>query len=100
VAYYVAWLPYYDRFVVTTSADCPESFGFFAIGSFGIETPLKEGAKRVICGDWRNQKRAGEQQRWVYLFNTGLISQEDADAWAEEVWASMRTPKSSKMFRP
>ena len=28
VAYYVAWLPYYDRFVVTASADCPECFGY------------------------------------------------------------------------
>ena len=51
VAYYVAWLPYYDRFVVTASADCPEGFGYcdFAIGSFGIETPLKGGARRIIC---------------------------------------------------
>ena len=42
MAYYVAWLPYYDRFVVTASAYCPESFGYcdFALGAFGIETPL------------------------------------------------------------
>ena len=25
---------------------------------------------------------------WAYLFNTGLISKEEADAWAEEVWPS------------
>src|SRR5215471_6807581 len=76
VAYYVAWVPHYDRFVVTASADCPESFGYcdFAIGSFGIETPLKEGARRVICGDWQKLKSAWEQQRWEYLFDAGLIS--------------------------
>jgi hypothetical protein len=50
--------------------------------------PLNEGARRVVCDDWRNLKSAGEQQRWVYLFKTGLISKEDADAWAEEVWPS------------
>ena len=90
MAYYVAWLPYYDRFVVTASADCPEGFGYwdFAIGSFGIETPLKGGVRRVICDDWHNLRSAGEQQRWAYLFNTGLISKEEADAWAEEVWPS------------
>jgi hypothetical protein len=73
VAYYVAWLPYYDRFVVTASADCSDGYGYcdFAIGSFGIETPLKEGARRHICGDWHNQRRAGKQQRWAYLFKTG-----------------------------
>jgi hypothetical protein len=89
-AYHVAWLPYYDRFVVTASADCPEGFGYwnFAIGSFGIETPLKGGARRVICDDWHNLRSAGEQQRWAYLFNIGLISKEEADAWAEEVWPS------------
>jgi hypothetical protein len=97
VAYYVAWLPYYDRFVVTASADCSDGYGYcdFAIGSFGIETPPKEGARKVICGDWRNQKRAGEQQRWAYLFNSGLISQEEADAWAEEVWPSMQNAEES-----
>ena len=69
--------------------DCPDSFGYcdFAIGSFGIETPLKEGAREAICADWDNQESNG-QQRWAYLFKTGLISKEDADAWAEEVWPS------------
>jgi hypothetical protein len=50
------------------------------ICSFGIETPLKGGARRVICDDWHNLRSAGEQQRWAYLFNTGLISKEEADA--------------------
>jgi hypothetical protein len=90
VAYYVAWLPYYDRFVVTASADCPDGFGYcdFAIGSFGSETPIKEGARTVISDDWHNQWSAGEQTRWAYLFKTGLISKEEADTWAEEVWPS------------
>jgi hypothetical protein len=92
MSYYVAWLPYYDRFVVTALADCPESLGYcdFAIGSFGIETPLKEGARMVICGDWANRLRNYEQPRWEYLFDAGLISKEEADAWAEQVWPSNR----------
>jgi len=88
VAYYVTWLPRYDRFVVTASADCPDGFGYcdFAIGEFGSDTPIREGARSVVCGDWKDQWRAWEQQRWAYLFNTGLISHEEAAAWAEEVW--------------
>jgi hypothetical protein len=87
VAYYVAWLPYYDRFVVTASADCPEGFGYcdFAIGSFGVGTPVKEGVRKVICDDWHDQ-RVREQQRWAYLFDVGLISNEEANAWADDVW--------------
>jgi hypothetical protein len=102
VAYYVAWLPYYDRFVVTASADCPEGFGYcdFAIGSFGIEKPLKGGARRVICDDWHNLRSAGEQQRCAYLFNTGLISEEEADTWAEEVWPSEIEIKGDAAMRP
>jgi hypothetical protein len=98
VAYYVAWLPYYDRFVVTASADCPDGFGYcdFAIGTFGTETPIKEGARRAICDDWHNQWSAGEQTRWAYLFKTGLISKEDADAWAEEVWPSKQDEAESE----
>jgi hypothetical protein len=88
VAYYVTWLPYYDRFVVTASADCPDAFGYcdFALDAFGIDTPLKESAKKIICEDWTGQNLEWEQQRWVYLFNTGLISEPEANAWADEVW--------------
>jgi hypothetical protein len=48
-AYYVAWLPYYDRYVVTASADCPDAFGYcdFALGAFSIDTPIKEGSARI-----------------------------------------------------
>jgi hypothetical protein len=92
-AYNVTWLPLYDRFVVTASADSPDAYGYcdFAIGGFGIETPVKEGAKKVICEDWTNQE---QQRRWAYLFSTGLISQSEANAWADEVWASERDKAS------
>ena len=87
VAYYVTWLPCYDRFVVTASADCSDGFGYndFAIGSFGSDTPIKEGARKAVCDDWHNQ-RAYEQQPWAYLFSTGLISESEAIAWREETW--------------
>jgi hypothetical protein len=90
VAYHVTWLPHYDRFVVTASADCPDGFGYcdFALGAFGRDTPIKEGARRVVCDDWHDQWSGWEQQRWAYLFNTGLISHEEAAAWAEQVWPS------------
>ena len=87
VAYYVTWLPQYDRFVVTASADCSDGFGYndFAIGSFGSDTLIKEGARKAVCDDWHNQ-RAYEQQPWAYLFSTGLISESEAIAWREQIW--------------
>ena len=97
MAYYVTWLPYYDRYAVTASADCPDAFGYcdFALGAFGIDTPIKEGARKIICADWSDQHTQGEQQRWAYLFSTELISKQEAEAWAEHVWPSERSGEES-----
>jgi hypothetical protein len=46
------------------------------------------GARGIICADWACQNGQWEQQRWVYLFDTGLISKAEANAWADEVWPS------------
>ena len=61
VAYYVTWLPYCDRFVVTASADSPGALGYcdFALGSFGIETPIKEGSCAITRADWQAQHGGG-----------------------------------------
>jgi hypothetical protein len=47
---------------VTASADCPEGFGYcdFAIGSFGIETPLK-----ALSGSERKQHEIWATQLWI-----------------------------------
>ena len=93
-AYYVTWLPYYDRYVVTASADCPDAFGYcdFALGAFGIDTPIKEGARKIIVDDTRG---GWGQQRWAYLFSTELIPKQEAEAWAEHVWPSERSEEES-----
>jgi hypothetical protein len=41
-AYYTTWVPIYDRYVVTYSADTPEVFGYcdIAIGHFGHDEDL------------------------------------------------------------
>jgi hypothetical protein len=49
--------------------------------------PIKEGARKVVCDDWHYQ-RGWEQQRWAYLFGTGLISEAEAIGWREDVWPS------------
>ena len=88
VAYYVAWLPIYDVYIVTESADSPDTFGYCdrALGWFGLDTPLEEGAKRVIAGDWRHQHDSWDQHHWEHFWEEGLISSADAWAWAAEIW--------------
>jgi hypothetical protein len=74
---------------VTASADCPESFlGVcdVAIGAFGLETSILEGSRRIVISDWTNQWCQHDQERWAYLFDTGIVGKAEADAWADEVW--------------
>jgi hypothetical protein len=59
-----------------------------------IDTPIKQGARKIIVGDWADQHCAGEQQRWAYLFSAELISKQEAEAWAEQVWPSERSEAS------
>jgi hypothetical protein len=88
VAYYLAWLPVYDVYVVTESADSPEALGYCdrALGWFDVDTPIEEGAQRVITGDWQYQHDEWDQQCWESVWGEGLISSGDALGWAAEVW--------------
>ena len=72
----------------------------FALGAFAINTPIKEGARKIICADWSDQNTAWEQQRWAYLFFAELISKQEAEAWAEEVWPSERGEEESLEEEP
>ena len=87
-AYYTTWVPLYERFVVTYSADTPEVYGYadLAIGQFEAKEGLKDGSHRIIVEDWGYQYNECSQGRWAYLFETGLIDEGEAEAWAEEVW--------------
>ena len=89
VAYKATYVPGFDRTVVTASADCTELFGGVcdvALGAFGPETSIRQGSRDIIVSDWREQRGEWDQRRWVYLFDTGLISEAEAKAWADEVW--------------
>jgi hypothetical protein len=89
VSYYATYVPGFDRTVVTGSADCPDVFGFcdVALGSFGPEVSILEGSRRIIVSEWSSRRVEWDQRRWAYLFDTGLVSEADAQAWADEVWA-------------
>jgi hypothetical protein len=54
VEYRAMWLPIYDRWVVTASADGDDAFGYpdFALGSFSHECVMKDGAGEIIRRDW------------------------------------------------
>lgn len=59
LAYHLAWVPTYDRFVVTASSDPDEVFGYadFALGSFAATPAFVERAGEVIKSDWKAPAR-------------------------------------------
>lgn len=85
--YSVAYVPVYDVYVVTASNDSTDAYGYTdrALGWFEAPTPVAEGAKAIIVGNWKEVSEFLEE-RWQSLWETGLIDAETVYAWAEEVW--------------
>lgn len=88
VDYYVGFLPCYDVYVVTASADSPDAFGYndLALGHFDAEEDLLSGCERVIGEDWQHQFDEWGQRRWENLWHTGLISGDRAAELADSIW--------------
>lgn len=88
VVYHATWIPVYDRYVVTLSADCAEAFGYcdFAIGSFPETKTLAYEASQSIMAEWEWLRAAFNLSRWAYVIDPGLIGQDAADRLAKKVW--------------
>ncbi len=88
VAYHVTWVPIYDEYIVTQSADSPDAFGYcdFAIGRFPKTDGFVAAAANELKGDWEWQSDQCCQERWEYLFDSGLIDEATAVQLREEVW--------------
>ena len=86
--YNVTYVPLYDVFVVTGSVDSTDIYGVtdFAIGQFpGSEAVLK-GSSKAMVGEWDFLASTYDQSRWAYVFDPGLITIEEAENLADQVW--------------
>lgn len=86
--YHLVWLPGYERFVLTYSADSPEAMGYcdFALGSVGPDEDWREAVRQMLVKDWRQQFNAWDQWPWAQLWSTGVVTEEEAFAWRTEAW--------------
>ena len=82
------WLPGYERFVLTYSADGAEAMGYcdFALGSVGPDEDWREAVRQILVSNWRAQFDGWGQSPWVQLWGTGLVTDEEAFAWRAEAW--------------
>ena len=81
--YYISWIPYYERYVVTVSYDSPEVEGYLdlAIGDLSEGASVEKELKSVIVRHWNRD--AMYLQGWEGVIDLGIVK--DPWAWREEV---------------
>lgn len=96
-SYHAAYLPGYDRYVVTASWDSTDMYGYteLAIGWFAGDTDVVTGARNAITGWWQDIANGSDQHRWEYVWEEGLVSKAEAESWADEVWGDDYDVKSA-----
>jgi len=87
-SYHVTWFPHYAVYIVTASQDSPDAHGYTdeAIGFFGKDQDIIDGARSVICEWWCRERDCDPEYAWAYLFSEGLVDTETAYAWRSEVY--------------
>ena len=81
--YYISWIPYYERYVVTVSYDSPEVEGYLdlAIGDLSEGASVEKELKSVIVRHW--DRDSIYLQGWEGVIDPGIVK--DPWAWREEV---------------
>jgi len=81
--YFISWIPYYERYVVTVSYDSPEVEGYLdlAIGHLSEGASVEKELKSVIVSHW--DRDAIYLQGWEGVIDAGIVK--DPWAWREEV---------------
>jgi hypothetical protein len=81
--YYISWIPYYERYVVTVSYDSPEVEGYLdlAIGYLAEGASVEKELKSVIIRHW--DRDSMYLQGWEGVIDPGIVK--DPWAWREEV---------------
>ena len=97
-AYNLVWIPEFDQFVLAYSTDSPELLGYcdFALGHFDAAVDWREASKAILVQDWHVAFEGFDQAPWAYLFDTGLVSSEEALAWRAEAWRGHEEIKEPK----
>ncbi|MEI8033514.1 MAG: hypothetical protein WCH05_09235 [Chlorobiaceae bacterium] len=87
-SYYVTLYPGFNRYVVTASADSTDAHGIndFDVGWFPADCGWIEGSRELLVRYWKGEPFGWDCQRWAYIFDEGEISDETANAWADEAW--------------
>ena len=89
-AYYLVWLPVFERYVVTASQDSSDCYGLedVAIGWQFFDQDRVGLAKEIIQANWGAVHKPYKEEGWICLLGTGQVSDVEAESWREETWSS------------
>jgi hypothetical protein len=96
-SYHATFLPGFDRYVVTAAQDGSGVWEVseLAIGHFEPGRGLLDGAKEHITRYWKRFNEDGQQERWAYVWDEGLVSTDLAEQWSIDVWGELVEPDDS-----
>lgn len=83
VRYYISWVPYYDRYVVTASYDSNDVEGYLdiTIGDLPEGAEIECDLKSLIINHW--ERDAMYLQGWAECLDSGIVK--DPWAWRDEI---------------
>lgn len=87
-AYFLVWLPVFERYVVTASQDSPDCYGFedIAIGWQFFDEDRVGLARDIILANWGSVHKPNNEEGWAYLFASGVVCESEAESWRVEIW--------------
>jgi hypothetical protein len=87
-AYYVTFIPRFDRYVVTASRDSDDLYGCcdHAIGWFSDTVDPKAGGIAVVKAWWEMARDCRDQEGWFCFVDAGSVTEVEAQGLRENVW--------------
>jgi len=87
-AYYITFVPGFDRYVVTASRDSADLYGCcdHAIGWFGDAVDPKASGIAVVKAWWEMARDRQDHEGWFCFVDAGSVSEAEAQALRQNVW--------------
>jgi hypothetical protein len=97
-AYYVTFIPGFDRFVVTASRDSDDLYGCcdHAIGWFGEGVDPKAAALAIVKAWWEMARDCQEHTGWFCFLDAGSVGEDEATALREDVWPELEEEQDER----
>lgn len=87
-SYHATWLPGFECFVVTLSADSPDVHGYtdMALDHFPASGDFDAEVERILCTFWSDHTDSDWERAWKEVWRGGHVDINTAYDWRERLW--------------